>query len=939
MNISTVRLALALFVIAATLWAVPSTSHAVGSVLTVVKAGPGSGKVTSTPPAIDCGANCNATFAVGTAVTLTATPDTGYQFTGWLGPCTGAATCSFMITAATTASATFAPASLGAPRIDVDDNSRCEAVTDGLLVIRYLFGLSGSSLVQGAVGQEAARLTEPQVTSYLNAIRPALDIDGNGATDALTDGLLIIRYLLGIRGPSLISSAIGPNATRASAVDIEARILELCQPPAPITAESCNGRDDNGDGQVDNGFGKFSAGIGACKATIAACTAGTLGTPVPGAPSAETCNGVDDNCNGAADEVGCNCVYVSPLGTDTNPGTTANPMRTIQAAINRAASVGPPQVCVATGITCFSAGNYDENVVMANGVAVYGGYQQSGATWPVTAGCVTRIRPSAAEGVVFPGTITQPTTLWNFTVNAANLGTTASAVTVDGGKNAVLSNLVISGPTAAQHAYGVNVINGAAATIALSTVLGGSGSVETIAVRAVNSQVSLTGNCDTTDASGRCTATPFGATLSRGIRSRSAGLSGPGESYGVLLDNSPNSIVAQSSVGGIGGDTVAALRIKGDGTGVRLNSSNFIAVNGGLDVHGIWAEDCAGAAPWIVNNANITTSIGLTASTRVSGVRAIGACNPVIDSNPRIIAGQEGATNGALFAIHCGLNAAQVGSQCVIDNNVLRGGVGSSAASTAILCEDGSCGRIERNIIAKDATTIDAVGIQLGRTSAFVEANDISAGCGTNSSTGIVANGSAARIVNNFIKGGMNCASPPALSRGILVVNAADPGEVDVHSNTIVGGGNSGAGCTSSALDLDASLSSPPTSGKGRFRNNIFYGGDCNTRYGVRELATAADPRIFSYNDIVPAGAATALYLNESTTPLTTAPQINALVDMTVSQTRAVDPLFISYPADLRLQLASPLRGAGTNVGAPTRDFFGQARNPATPSIGADEAP
>ena len=89
----------------------------------------------------------------------------------------------------------------------------------------------------------------------------------------------------------------------------------------------------------------------------------------------------------------------------------------------------------------------------------------------------------------------------------------------------------------------------------------------------------------------------------------------------------------------------------------------------------------------------------------------------------------------------------------------------------------------------------------------------------------------------------------------------------------------------------------------------------------------------------MPAGAATALYLNEAATPLTTAAQINGLIDMTVSQTLAVDPLFVSYPADLKLQMASPLRAAGTATGSPTRDFFGQPRNLATPSIGADESP
>lgn len=41
-----------------------------------------------------------------------------------------------------------------------------------------------------------------------------LDIDANGEKNAATDGLLVVRYQLGLRGPSLTDGAIGSNPNR-----------------------------------------------------------------------------------------------------------------------------------------------------------------------------------------------------------------------------------------------------------------------------------------------------------------------------------------------------------------------------------------------------------------------------------------------------------------------------------------------------------------------------------------------------------------------------------------------------------------------------------------------------------------------------------------------------------------------------------------------------
>jgi hypothetical protein len=50
------------------------------------------------------------------------------------------------------------------------------------------------------------------------------DIDQSGSVDALSDGLILLRYFFGLRGDSLISGVISPIANRTSAADIEAYI-------------------------------------------------------------------------------------------------------------------------------------------------------------------------------------------------------------------------------------------------------------------------------------------------------------------------------------------------------------------------------------------------------------------------------------------------------------------------------------------------------------------------------------------------------------------------------------------------------------------------------------------------------------------------------------------------------------------------------------------
>ena len=81
--------------------------------LTVTKSGTGNGTVTSDVGGISCGATCSATYPGGTVVTLTAAQNGTSVFTGWSGGgCTGTGSCQVTMNAATTVTASFAPARL-----------------------------------------------------------------------------------------------------------------------------------------------------------------------------------------------------------------------------------------------------------------------------------------------------------------------------------------------------------------------------------------------------------------------------------------------------------------------------------------------------------------------------------------------------------------------------------------------------------------------------------------------------------------------------------------------------------------------------------------------------------------------------------------------------------------------------------------------------------
>ena len=86
---------------------VTATFAPLPEMLSVSKAGSGTGTVTSSPAGISCGTTCSREFTYGTTLTLTAAPTAGSALSGWSGACTGTGACTVTMDRAQSATATF----------------------------------------------------------------------------------------------------------------------------------------------------------------------------------------------------------------------------------------------------------------------------------------------------------------------------------------------------------------------------------------------------------------------------------------------------------------------------------------------------------------------------------------------------------------------------------------------------------------------------------------------------------------------------------------------------------------------------------------------------------------------------------------------------------------------------------------------------------------
>lgn len=139
-----------------------------------------------------------------------------------------APTASTTVTLMTTVGGVSAPFNVStatACNLNVSGTGTTNA-NDGLLVMRYLLGFRGSNLINGVTPVGAPTNYADLVIDRIGAL--PLDLDGNGFSDALTDGLMYHRLTAGLTGSAVTNGAIGLGASRADWAAIQAFVNPRC---------------------------------------------------------------------------------------------------------------------------------------------------------------------------------------------------------------------------------------------------------------------------------------------------------------------------------------------------------------------------------------------------------------------------------------------------------------------------------------------------------------------------------------------------------------------------------------------------------------------------------------------------------------------------------------------------------------------------------------
>lgn len=105
---------------------------------------------------------------------------------------------------------------------------------DGIVIARYLQGANGSALTENLTSKSVDLVA---LQKRLVEAKAKLDIDGDSKTEAAKDGILLVRYLMGLRDAPLIQGLDLTGSTRKTATAINDYLQPLVDPGTTATAQ------------------------------------------------------------------------------------------------------------------------------------------------------------------------------------------------------------------------------------------------------------------------------------------------------------------------------------------------------------------------------------------------------------------------------------------------------------------------------------------------------------------------------------------------------------------------------------------------------------------------------------------------------------------------------------------------------------------------------
>ena len=98
---------------------------------------------------------------------------------------------------------------------DFNADGVIDPLTDGVMALRYIIGYTNAWLIDGLVGISSQRFTASDIQTHLNnTLTPSFDPDGDGQTLLATDGVLFLRYVAGLVGSALVNGAVNQEGER-----------------------------------------------------------------------------------------------------------------------------------------------------------------------------------------------------------------------------------------------------------------------------------------------------------------------------------------------------------------------------------------------------------------------------------------------------------------------------------------------------------------------------------------------------------------------------------------------------------------------------------------------------------------------------------------------------------------------------------------------------